>query len=306
MLRRTFLSIVASSAGSLASFRVALAQSASETATPAPASAETGYVTVNGLEMYYERHGTGEPLVLLHGGLMTIGLFGPLLTDLAATRQVIAVELEGHGHTPLLDRPLTYEQMADDVAALIDQLGIEQTDVFGYSLGGGVAWQLAIRRPELVRKLVVASAPFRSDGWEPVVREAMAGLNAEAAEAMVETPLYQAYAGVAANPDDWPELVTKVGQLASGAAEDYNWSEDVQAIAAPTLIIVGDADSVNHEQTLELFRLRGGGVIGDFAPLPAAQLAVLPGTAHSAVLSRNDLLIPIVIPFLDAPMPDDA
>lgn len=262
----------------------------------------SGYAPVNGLELYYEIHGEGQPLVLLHGGLMTIDLIGTLLPALAKSRQVIAVELEGHGHTPLMDRPLTYEQMADDVSGLIEHLDLGQPDVFGYSLGGGVAWRLAIRHPDLVRKLVAASAPVRGEGWAPEIRGAMAGLNAEAAAAMVETPLYQAYVEVAPNPDDWPKLVASVGQLASGAAQEYDWSAEVQAIEAPTLVIVGDADSVLPEQTVELFRLLGGGVIGDLGPLPNTQLAILPGTAHSALLDRTELLIPIVVPFLDAPL----
>ena len=278
-----------------------------------------GYTSVNGLQMYYEIHGSGGvPLVLLHGGLMTIELFGAVLPELAKTRQVIAVELQGHGRTADIDRPLRYELMADDVAALIEQLGLGQVDVFGYSLGGGVALQLAIRRPALVRKLVIASAPYATAGWHPDILAATGLLNAEAAAQMHETPLYQAYAAVTPRPEDWPVLVTKVGALVSGNAGTYDWTAGVKTVKAPTLLIVGDADSVLPEHTEAMFRLIGGRVVGDLAPLPSAQLAVLPGTAHSAVLTRTDLrreldrlaphplLMAIVPPFLDGPMPGGA
>jgi len=248
--------------------------------------------------MYYEIHGSGEPLVFLHGGLMTIAMVEPLITELAQTRQVVAVELEGHGHTALLDRPLSYEQMADDIAALIEQLGQTPTNLFGFSLGGGVAWQIAIRHPELVRNLVVAAAPIRDDGWSPVILEALAIPDAEIAAAMMETPLYAAYASVAPRPEDWPDLVAKVRLLAGGAQGSYDWAEDVAAIEAPILYIVGDADSVTPEHREEIFQILGGGAVGDMEPLPTAQLAVLPGTAHSALLMRTDLLVPIVNAFL--------
>lgn len=265
---------------------------------------ESGYADVNGLEMYYEVHGSGgQPLVLLHGGLVTIELmFSQLLPVLAQSRQVIAVELQGHGHTALGDRPLSYEQMADDVIALLEELGIANADLFGYSLGGGVALQVAIRRPEAVRKLVIASAPFRTDGWAPEILGSMAALNPEAATAMMATPLYEAYASVAPNPDDWPALVTAVGQLTT--AQPYDWSTEVAAITAPILFIYGDADSVQSDHYLDFFQLLGGGVIGDLGQVANIQLAVLPGTAHSAVFFRTDLLLAIVPPFLDAPMPE--
>lgn len=303
MLRRRFLTLVAAAGSALAAKRPVLAQTDPGTVTPSSEGAnvdQTGFAAVHGLDLYYEIHGTGAPLVLLHGGLMTIGMLGEFVPALAMTRQVIAVELEGHGHTPLRDRALRFEQMADDVAALIGQLGLESTDVFGYSLGGGVALQLAVRHPGLVRKLVLASTPYASDGWVPEIREGMAGLNAKAAAVMTETPLYEAYVSVAPQPEDWPALVTKVGQLASGTPQPYDWTADVQTIEAPTLLIVGDADSVHPEHTEELFRLLGGRVVGDLVPLSDTQLAVLPGTAHSAVLSRVDLLRAIVLPFLDA------
>jgi len=260
------------------------------------------YASVNGLNMYYEIHGTGKPLVLLHGGLATIDvLFGQLLPPLAQTRQVIAVELQAHGHTADIERPLSFELMADDIAALIKHLGLEQADLFGFSLGGGVALQTAIRHPEVVRKLVVVSAPCKRDGWYPEVLAGMASMNAEAAEAMMGSPMHQAYVSVAPKPEDWSALVAKSGQL---LRQDYDWSTAVASITAPTLIVVGDADSVRPAHAVELFGLLGGGKVdGAMGGLPHSQLAMLPGTTHFSILARTDLLLPIITPFLEAPMP---
>jgi pimeloyl-ACP methyl ester carboxylesterase len=269
------------------------------TETP-PTLAKSGYASVNGLNMYYEIHGAGRPLGLLHGGLMTIDGFGMLLPSLAKTRQVVAVEQQAHGRTADIDRPLSYEQMADDTAALLRQLKIEDADVFGYSLGGGIALQLAIRHPALVRKLVVAAATYNNDGIYP---EVLAGLEPMfTPEAFAGSPIEAAYARVAPNPDDWPTLVAKVQQL---TREFAGWPpEAVRAIAAPTLIIIGDSDIVRPEGAVELFRLLGGGVPGDLAGLPKSQLAVLPGTTHMTLVHRADLLLPILPAFLDAPMPE--
>jgi pimeloyl-ACP methyl ester carboxylesterase len=260
------------------------------------------YTSVYRLTMYYEIHGTGKPLVLLHGGLATIDMmFGQLLPPLAQTRQVIAVELQAHGHTADIERPLSFELMADDIAALIKHLGFEHADIFGYSLGGGVALQTAIRHPEVVRKLVLASAPYKRDGWYPEVLAGMASMNAEAAEAMVGSPVHQAYVSVAPKPEDWSALVAKLSQL---LRQDYDWSTAVAAIKAPTLLVIGDADSVRPAHAVEMFGLLGGGKAdGAMGGLPQSQLAVLPGTTHFSILTRTDLLLPIITPFLDAPMP---
>jgi pimeloyl-ACP methyl ester carboxylesterase len=264
------------------------------------------YAEVNGLEMYYEVHGTGEPLVLLHGAYMTIDAMGDVVPALAETRQVIAVELQGHGRTADIDRPLTYEQMADDVAALLRHLEIEETDVFGYSMGGGVALQVAVRHPEVVRKLVVASASHASDHMHAELLEMILSITPEA---FAGSPFEEEYLRTAPNPDDFPTLVAKLKQL---DMEPFAWSqEDIRGISAPTLLIVGDSDAIRLEHAVELFRLLGGGVMGDLAGLPKSQLAVLPGTAHfippgSGVLDRADWLLSMIPPFLDAPMPEDA
>lgn len=264
--------------------------------------ANGSYAQVNGINLYYETYGQGRPLIALHGGLGTTTMFGPRLADLGQTRQVIAVELQGHGHTADIDRPLSFEAMADDIAALIEHLGLGNADVLGYSLGGGVALQTAIRHPDKVRKLVLVSAACKRDGWYPEVLAGMAAMNAEAARGMLGSPMQQGYASVAPRPDDWPILVEKTGQL---LRQDYDWSREVAQMKLPMLIIVGDADSVRTAHAVEMFGLRGGGKQDagwDGSARPASQLAILPGTTHyNAFVSP--LLAAIVPPFLDAPMP---
>jgi pimeloyl-ACP methyl ester carboxylesterase len=263
-------------------------------------SAQTGYASVNGLKMYYEIHGSGQPLVLLHGAYMTIdSAFGRLLPTLAKTHQVIAVELQGHGHTADIDRPLSYEQMADDTAALMREIGVENADIFGYSMGGGVALQLGIRHPELVRKLVLASVYYNNDGAYP---EMLAAIEHITPEVFVGTPWREDYDRTAPNPEDFPRLVAKLTQFDLTFA---GWSPKViQSIKAPTLLIIGDSDVVRPEHAVEMFRLLGGGVAGDLAGLPRSQLAILPGTTHISVMEQTDLLLAIIPPFLDAPMPE--
>lgn len=261
---------------------------------------QTGYAPVNGLKMYYEIHGTGKPLVLLHGGLMTIGDLGPLLPALAQTWQVIAAELEGHGRTADLDRPLSAEQMAEDVAGLLRHLGIEQADFFGFSLGGMTSLRLAIKHPDLVRKLVVVSIVYGNDGYYPSI---VAGWPSISPEALKGTPMEQSYLQAAPNPEHWPVFLGKVKQSMIGFK---GWpAADVQSIQAPTLLILGDADLVRPEYAVEMFRLLGGAKQdGGMGGVPDSQLAVLPGTTHFNILYRTDLLLPIITPFLDAPMPE--
>jgi pimeloyl-ACP methyl ester carboxylesterase len=264
---------------------------------------QTGYAPVNGLEMYYEIHGTGEPLILLHGGVGAIEMFGEVLPLLAQGRQVIAADLQAHGRTADIDRPLSFESMADDIRALIEHLGLEEADVMGYSLGGGSALQTAIRHPQVVRKLVLVSTPFSRDGWYPEVRAGMEQMGPEAAEPMKQTPMYQVYSSVAPRPEDWPVLLTKLGQL---LGQDYDLSEGVAAIEAPTMIVVGDADSVRTAHAVEFFELLGGGKAAagwDGSRMPNARLAVLPGTTHYDIFS-SPALASAVTPFLDAPMPE--
>ena len=262
---------------------------------------QTGYAPVNGLQMYYEIHGSGGvPVVLLHGAYMTTGLMEFLLSGLANTRQVIAVDLQGHGRTADVDRPITYEQMADDVAALMEHLGVGQADVIGYSMGGSITLQVAMHHPDRVRKLVAASGQYRLDGLYP---EVIAGIAEFTLENMVTTPWYEEYASVAPNPDDFPTLFEKLKRL---DAEEFAWDEaEIEAIAAPTLLIYGDADVIRPEHMVDLFRLLGGGVPGDLTGLPKARLAILPSTTHVGVMNRADWLLPMITEFLDEPMPEE-
>jgi pimeloyl-ACP methyl ester carboxylesterase len=260
------------------------------------------YAEVNGLNMYYEIHGSGEPLILLHGGVGAIAMFGEVLPLLAEGRRVVAADLQAHGRTADVDRPLSYEKMADDIAALIGHLDLEKADVMGYSLGGGVALQTAIRHPEVVRKLVLVSTPFKRDGWYPEILAGMGQMGPEAAEPMKQTPMYRLYAAVAPRPEDWPVLLTKLGRLLE---QDYDWSEGVSAIEAPTMILVGDADSVRTAHAVEFFELFGGGKADagwDGSERPNARLAILPATTHYDIFS-SPALASAVTPFLDAPMP---
>lgn len=263
------------------------------------------YARINGLDLYYELHGSGQPLVVLPGSFWTIEAMGEVVPQLATTRQVIAVELQGHGHTADIDRPLSYESMADDIAALIASLGLEQADLFGYSLGGGVALQTAIRHPGVVRKLVVASTPFKQDGRYP---EDLAAMNAISAEAFAGTPIHDAYLRTSPVPEAWPTVVAKVRQLMTS---DYDWTTGVAALKTPTLILVGDADGLRLAHVIEFFGLLGGGQgDGDLSGLPRSSLAVLPATTHvgwappyHGIMTRTHLLLPILTEFLDAPMP---
>ena len=249
--------------------------------------ARTGYAGVNGLRMYYEVHGGGgHPLVLVHGGGSTIETtFGTVLAGLARTRQVIAVETQGHGHTADIDRPLSFAQDADDVAALLGRLGIGRADVFGYSNGANVALEMGIRHPERVRRLVVASTVIRSDGLAPGVRESFF---APVDPARMPPELREAYLRTAPRPQDLPTLAQKLMVRMRGFTDAE--PETVRSIRAPTLVLAGDRDVVRAEHAVEMFRL-----------LPHAQLAILPGTDHMQIVQRGELLLSLVTPFLDAP-----
>jgi len=262
------------------------------------------YASVNGLRMYYEVHGQGRPLVLLHGAYMTVDAMGSILSGLSESRRVIVPEMQGHGRTADIDRPITYEGMADDVVVLLGHLGIEEADAFGYSMGGGVALQLAMRHPGSVRKLVAASASYASDGMQPELHEMIPSITPEM---FAGSPFEAAYQDLAPNPQDFPTLVEKLKAL---DMTPFDWgAENIRGIEAPTMIVVGDADVVRLEHAVELFRLLGGGAMGDLAGFSKARLAVLPGTAHfippgSGVLDRAEWLLAMVPPFLDAPTPE--
>ncbi len=258
------------------------------------------YVKIKDLNMYYEIHGVGQPLVLLHGAFSAIGTsFGKLLPSLAQSRQVIAFELQGHGRTADIDRPMSLEGMADDVAAALPQLGFERADILGYSMGAGVALHVAIRHPDVVRKLVLTSVTYKLSGMHPGI---MDGLGEMKPEMMFGSPWHEEYMRLAPHPENFTTLFAKKTQMDRGIKDLTD--ETIRAIKAPTLLIIGDSDLVRPEHAVEMFRLLGGGVFGDTpAGLPNSRLAILPGTSHVTIVDRAELLVPMITPFLDAPMP---
>lgn len=243
-----------------------------------------GYAPVNGLKMYYKTHGSGKPLVLLHGGAGSTESFDPLLPWISEGRQVVLVDFQGHGHTADIDRPLRYELMADDVAKLVKHLGLGRVDLVGYSLGGGVGLRTAIQHPDLVERLVLISTPFSHDGWYPEVRQAMSMGTPEAAAAMKQSPMYQTYERVAPRPQDWPVLFAKLGEL---LRRDYDWSEELSKVSAHVMLVIGDSDGVRPAHAVEFFQLLGGGKADtgrDGSKVPRAKLAILPGVTHYTII----------------------
>ena len=255
---------------------------------------KTGYAPVNGLELYHEIRGSGDPLVLLHGGVVGMTMFDSILPELASGRQVISVDLQGHGRTADVDRPLSFESMADDIAVLIKHLGFENADVMGLSLGGGVALQVAFRHPRSVRKLVVVSEPCQREGWYPEVRADFDRMDPAAGEFMTQSPLAQLYPHV-----NWGLLFGKLGDL---LRKDYDWSKQVGAIKAPTMIVFADADAIRPEHIVEFFGLLGGGKRDaglDGSGRPEANLGILPGLTHYTI-SGAPALAMVANQFLDA------
>ncbi|WP_422082155.1 alpha/beta fold hydrolase [Ulvibacterium sp.] len=268
------------------------------------ARAQNGnYAPTNGLNTYYELHGEKtdkQPIVILHGAYATLSLWGDFLTKLSKDRQVIAMDFQGHGRTADIDRPITYENLADDVAALIEHLKLEKADVFGYSMGGGVALQLGIRHPQLINKMVVASASYKSEGMYP---ELTAMIGQMKPEYMEGTPFKRAYDSLSPNPENFPVLMKKLIAL-DESPQDWP-AEKISKIPFPILFINGDADVVRPEHTVEMYRLKGGGPTPDFMSAPQSQLAILPGTTHVGVMERTDWLMAMVPLFLDAKPPSD-
>jgi pimeloyl-ACP methyl ester carboxylesterase len=256
----------------------------------------TGYAPVNGLKMYYEIHGSGEPVVLLHGAFMAIsGDWNDWINELAKTRKVIAVEMQGHGRTADIDRDITPANIADDVAALLDHLKIPRTDVLGYSLGGGAAIQCAIRHPDKVRKVVVISYPFRRDGW---VKEVNDGLSKLTADVFKGSPMEAEYKRLNPNPDGFASFVKHV--VASNSGPWDFGADKLKATTAPMFFVNGDADGVRLEHLAEMYRLKGGGMSGDMGPRSESKVAILPDTTHVTLMSRMSIIVPMVNDFLDA------
>jgi pimeloyl-ACP methyl ester carboxylesterase len=260
------------------------------------------YADVNGINLYYETHGAGRPMVLLHGGLGSGEIFGPVLPALAANHQIIVVDLQGHGRTADIDRPLDHRLMADDIAALIDDLGLNRPDLVGYSLGGGVALHTAAKYPTKVGRLVVASANIRPDAIYPEMREQQAQVGAAAAEFMKDTPMYQLYQRVAPRPEDFPVLLDKIG---ASLAEPFDYADEVRGLQVPTLVVCADADMAPPSHYVEIFGLLDGGVrdggwMGEGRPKGGHALAILPGLTHYNV-AGSPLFAAATLAFLDAP-----
>jgi pimeloyl-ACP methyl ester carboxylesterase len=267
------------------------------TAAASAQAPTTGYAPVNGLELYYEVHGKGEPIVLLHGSFMTITNNWPdAIARLSKTRKVIVVELQGHGRTADIARDFSYEALADDVAALLGHLKIKRADVLGYSMGGGVALQVAIRHPEVVRKVVSISSVFRYDGWVKAAVDVFASFD----PAMLRgSPLETEYKKLSPTPDKFETFVKRVIAM---DAKHYDFgAEKLKATKAPILFIHGDADGVRLEHIAEMYRLKGGEVMGDMQPRAASRLAILPDTTHVTLMNKLDVIVPLVDAFLSAP-----
>ena len=254
---------------------------------------------MNGIQLAYQVFGTGKPLVLLHGGFGSVEMFGPNVELLAAGRRVIGVDLQSHGRSPAADRPMRFETMADDIAALIGQLNLQRAAVMGFSLGGAVALRTAIQHPELVERLVLVSAVFKRRGWYPEMTAGMDAMGPETAEPLKQSPMYEAYVQIAPRKEDCPVLVT---QLTSALKVDYDWSDQVAKLPMPVMIVLGDADGIPPSHAVELFGLLGGGkrdANWDHSGMTRHRLAVLPGLTHYDI-NVSPALAQTVIPFLDS------
>ena len=263
-----------------------------------PTPSKKGHVLANGINYYYEIHGRGEPLLLLHGGLGSIDMFGPVLPVFAKERQVIAVDLHGHGRTVIGERPISLIDIGNDLAVVLKQLGYQQVDVLGYSFGGGAGLRLAIQHPSLVRRLVVASAPFAQNGFFPEMLPQQAAVSGAMAEQMKQTPMYISYAAVAPRPQDFPKLLDRMGEL---MRQPYDWSEDVKTLPMPVQLIFGDSDMIRPEHIVRFYQLLGGG-LRDAGWMrehkSKTQLAILPDLTHYEVF-MSPLFASTALPFLN-------
>jgi pimeloyl-ACP methyl ester carboxylesterase len=258
------------------------------------------YADVNGINLYYETHGTGRPMLLLHGGLAAGEMFEPILPSLTEHHQVVLVDLQGHGRTADIDRPIDITLMADDIAALIDHIGLEKPDVVGYSLGGGVALHVAIKYPAKVGRLVAASANIRRDAIYPEMLAQQGQVTAAAAEFMKDTPMYELYQRLAPRKEDFPRLLDKIG---AAMARDFDYSDQVRGLQVPTLVVAADADMAPPQHYIDVFTLldggqRDGGWAGEGRPKGGHALAILPGLTHYN-LGVSPLFAAVTLAFLD-------
>ena len=279
---------------------VAAATNSSEAQGPTMSTpTKTGRVQAIGIDYYYEIHGSGEPLLLLHGGLGSMDMFrSSLLPSLAKTRQVIAIDLQGHGRTPLGNRPIDLVDIGNDLALVLDELGFKQVDVAGYSFGGGAALRLAIQHPTAVRRLAVISAPYARSGFFPEMLPQQAAVGSAMAEQMKETPMYKSYVAVAPNPNDFPRLLDRMGEY---MRRPYDWSEDVKKLSIPVMLVYGDADMVRPEHIVQFYQLLGGGLKDagwQREHMSRARLAIIPDVTHYEMF-LSPALAPTILPFLD-------
>jgi pimeloyl-ACP methyl ester carboxylesterase len=284
------------------SFASGLALADATATSPKPAAAaeavKTGRTTINGVTYYYEVHGKGEPLLLLHGGLGSGGMFAPQMPKLAEGRKVITVDLQGHGRTELGTRPFKLESMGDDMATLVQRLGHDKVDVMGYSMGGGVALRMALQKPERVRRLVLVSTPFSDDGFYPGIKVQQAEVSAKAMPMMKETPMYKSYLAVAPKPADFPRLLDTMGEYMK---KKYDWSSEIGKLKMPVMLVYGDADMFRPEHEIKFYQLLGGGKQDagwNRETMPQNRLAILPDATHYDIFT-TPRLITTVLPFLN-------
>ena len=271
---------------------------AQSTKTAVGKSVKNGRVEVNGMEYHYQIRGKGAPLLLLHGGLGSVDMFAPIMPMLAAKRQIIAVDLQGHGRTPLGHRPINMAAMGADMAAILKKLGYGPVDVMGYSLGAGVAFQLAVQHPQRVRRLALVSGSFSKDGFYPEMVEAQAQVSSKMADGMKETPMYKSYVAVAPNPGDFPKLLDAMGDMMS---KPFDWSADVSKLTMPVMLVYGDSDMYRPEHVVKFYQLLGGGLKDagwQRENMSRNRLAILPGLTHYDIFLSPQLPM-TVLPFLD-------
>ena len=264
--------------------------------TPKPS--KSGHASVNGVNYYYAIYGTGEPLLLLHGGMFHIEMFGPNLTKLAQSRQVIGVDLQGHGRTPLGDREISLVDIGNDMAGVLKKLGYDKADVLGYSMGGGVALQFAIQHPEMVRRLVLVSTPFSQEGFYPEMLPQQAALSAAMAEQMKETPMYKSYVAIAPHPEAFPKLLDQMGAY---MRKPYDWSAEVKKLTMPVMLIYGDSDMFRPEHEVKFYQLLGGGLKDagwQREHMSQNRLAILPNLTHYEIGTAPELA-DTALPFLN-------
>lgn len=264
----------------------------------AHADKKAGYVAANGLDYYYEISGEGEPLLLLHGGLGSTDMFKPVMPALTGHRQVIAVDLHGHGRTELRDRKISLVDMGDDIATILKSLGYDHVDVLGYSFGGGAGFRFAVQHPEMVRRIAIVSAGYSEEGFYPDIRAQQVQLSAAAMDFMKNTPMYKSYVAVAPKPEDFPRLLQGMGDL---MREHYDWSEDVKKLTMPTMIVFGDSDMYRPEHVMKFYQLLGGGLkdAGWMREnISQNRLAIIPNATHYDIFF-SQALPQTVLPFLD-------